>query len=331
MDGILVSIIIPIYNFGKYIERCINSIINQNYRNIEIIIINDGSTDDTKLIIEKLKLADNRITVINKKNEGVSIARNVGLEIAKGRYVMFVDGDDYLSPDAVEYMLHLIKESNAQFGLSLNCFTTYDELQVKNDTINIITPEEGTRLLLSPSIIVGCWNKIYDREFLLKYQIWFNPNLFYGEGLRFITQVSQAATRIVLGRRKVYYYRRNNYASATSQFNISKFINGEKSIDLISKDLRIKNKSVKEMLAWHSCQFYMGIVVRMKSAHKVAEYKEYYKSSLNNVRRNTWKFIFSKGITTYKKALLVGCCISPTIMALLDDIRRRKIAKNSII
>lgn len=105
-----ISIIIPAYNAEKYIERCVNSIINQTYKNIEIIIVNDGSIDATKYKIEKIK--DDRIIVINKENEGVSCARNIGIKRATGRYIMFADSDDYIEKDAVEKVVNIINNTN---------------------------------------------------------------------------------------------------------------------------------------------------------------------------------------------------------------------------
>ncbi len=101
----LVSIIIPIYNVEKYLNECLESVCAQTYREIEIILVNDGSTDNSISICEKFQKIDNRITIINKKNAGLSAARNSGLEIAKGEYIYFLDSDDYISPDAIELLV----------------------------------------------------------------------------------------------------------------------------------------------------------------------------------------------------------------------------------
>ena len=105
-----VTIIIPVYNSEKYIQRCLDSCINQTYKNIEILVINDGSTDRTKQIITKIK--DKRIIMIDKKNSGVSDSRNVGLSKARGKYIMFLDSDDWLDQDAVKQMVQIISKEN---------------------------------------------------------------------------------------------------------------------------------------------------------------------------------------------------------------------------
>ena len=91
------SIIVPVYNVDKYLERCIRSILNQTYENFEIILVNDGSTDNSGIICENYSKVDSRIRVIHKKNEGVSSARNIGVDNAKGKYIGFIDPDDYIN------------------------------------------------------------------------------------------------------------------------------------------------------------------------------------------------------------------------------------------
>ena len=97
-----ISIIVPVYNNYNFLDKCLDSIINQTYKNIEIILINDGSTDNSLKKLKKYAKVDSRIILINKKNEGVSKARNDGIKISTGKYITFVDSDDYLECDAIE-------------------------------------------------------------------------------------------------------------------------------------------------------------------------------------------------------------------------------------
>ena len=106
-----ISIIVPVYNVEKYLSQCIESIINQNYKNIEIILVNDGSTDKSGDICDSYSLKDNRIKVIHKKNEGVSIARNTGLKVATGEYIAFVDGDDFVHEYIYTKLINIINNS----------------------------------------------------------------------------------------------------------------------------------------------------------------------------------------------------------------------------
>ena len=112
----LVSAIIPVYNVEKYICECIESVINQTYKNLQIIIINDGSIDNSKNLCNKYANKDNRIIIVNKKNGGAASAKNIGIDIAEGDYIAFLDGDDYLNLDAIEYMVNLIENYNSDIA-----------------------------------------------------------------------------------------------------------------------------------------------------------------------------------------------------------------------
>ena len=109
----LISIIVPVYNVEKYLEKCVDSIINQTYKNIEIILVDDGSKDNSGKICDIIKEKDERIKVIHKQNGGLSDARNAGLKIAKGTYIGFVDSDDYIAEDMYQTLYSLSKEKNA--------------------------------------------------------------------------------------------------------------------------------------------------------------------------------------------------------------------------
>ena len=117
MDNPLISIIIPVYNVEKYLAKCVESVINQTYKKIQIILIDDGSTDNSGKICDDFKLKDNRIEVIHKKNGGLSDARNAGLKIVKGDYIGFIDSDDYIEKDMYETLLCLLIENNADISI----------------------------------------------------------------------------------------------------------------------------------------------------------------------------------------------------------------------
>ena len=325
-----VSFVVPCYNVERYVISCINSIVHQDYKNIEIIPVDDGSKDNTGALLDELAKQDDRICPIHKLNGGVSSARNMGIEAATGDYIVFVDGDDYIAADYTDYMLSMIANNNADFALSVNCFTQENESQVDNDKMQIYSPEEAVALLLGPRVVVGSWDKIYRLDFLKENNLRFSTDMFYGEGLYFICMCAQKANKVIVGERKVYYYRRNNYASVCTSFNIKNFYNGSASIDAIERDLTIKTPNVMGMLGWQRCQFKMGTVVRIKSANVVSEHKEYYNECLSYVRRHFWESLPLKGVSLYKKGLLVGTAMCPYIMAKLDIWRRKHIQRNSV-
>lgn len=326
----LVSVIIPAYNVGRYIEGCVRSVMDQTYSNIEILVVDDGSPDDVPEIIDRLAMQDKRVVPIHQQNAGVSTARNAGIKASKGEYLVFVDGDDYIAPDFVEYMLKLVEETGGELCLSLNFFTKDKEKQVENETVEVLDPVTATALLLSPRIIVGSVNKIYKKSVLKENDLKFQTHLFYGEGLYFYTAFAQLCTKIGVGNRKVYYYRLNNYSSATRKFNIKSLINGNLSIEEIRKDLRLHDPSINLMLDLHQCLFSMGAVVRIKASGTVDVYQEEYRKFRTYLHKNTPKFLFKRDVPLYRKGLLIGACLFPSLMAKLDIMRRKRIAAMSV-
>ncbi len=326
----IVTIIIPCYNVSPYIKKCITSIMEQSYKNIEIIPINDGSKDNTLDILEALSAQDERIHIVNKENAGVSAARNSGLEVATGEYIVFVDGDDYLAPDYVEYMLTLAEKSDADFCMSKNCFFRDTEPQIEQDNVQIMTPAQATALLISPRVIVGCWNKMFKRSFINKFKLDFSTTLFYGEGLNFITKAAQLANNVAVGERKVYYYRRNNEASATSKFNIQKYYNGEKALEKIQRELIVHNKDVDLMMALHKSLFCTGALSQTYAHGLQQQYADDCKHWRSVIKNNLGVLLKSSKISIYRKVLLTCGYCCPGLVSRLDMWRRKRIAERSV-
>lgn len=327
----LVSIIVPAYNVEKYINKCVKSILAQTYKNIEIIVVDDGSTDNTNSIIKNIELTDKRIVFLSKKNAGVSAARNDGIRISNGEYIVFVDGDDFISNNYVEYMVGMAISSKAEFCLSLNCFTKAKDQQVVDTSYKIYNSVEATALLLSPRVIVGCWNKIYKKHFIINNNFYFDETLFYGEGLNFITKVSQKANYTCVGTQKVYYYRRDNIDSATTKFDIEKLRNGELSLYRIKESIDIKDDLIDDIFNLHMCMFSLGAIVKILASKTKNEHIKDYRKWHGYIKTNIFKIIRSKNVSVYRKLMLIGGCISPKLMMILDKKRREKIVKESVI
>lgn len=326
----LISIIVPCYNVERYVEQCIRSIIGQSYKNIEIITVDDGSPDNSPQILDKLANEDSRIKVIHKQNAGVSAARNSGLDVATGDYIVFVDGDDYLAPDYVDYMLSLAVRDNADLVLSKNWFTRDSQPQVDTDYIETITPAAATALLISLRLIVGSHNKMYRKKFLDDNGLRFSTTLFYGEGLNFIIKAAQLANCVTTGERMVYYYRRNNESSATTKFNIQKYYNGEKSLNRIEDELIIKDDDIMLMMGLHKSVFCLGALSQTYAHHLQHQYKSDCEHWRSVIKKYIPSLLKSSKVSVYRKAMLVGGVMLPNVISKLDMWRRRRIAQNSV-
>lgn len=240
----LISVIVPIYNVENYIEECINSILNQNYRNIEIILVDDGSKDNSGKIADRKSKEDDRIKVIHQKNSGVSTARNVGIDNAKGEYICFVDGDDYLSSNYITYLYELIEKNDADVSLTpfprkFNNSNVLDEENGENDDIRVWKGQRAAEEMLYYNIVISPWNKMVKKEIIDKYNIRFNSKLAFGEGFNFSIDCFQRANKVAVGKKKLYNYRVDNPTSAMTKFSM-KLIDGS-----IEAQKTIKNNLVE--------------------------------------------------------------------------------------
>lgn len=201
----MVSIIIPVYNVEKYLRRCVDSVLNQTYKNIEVVLVDDGSPDGCPVICEEYAQKDNRVKVIHKPNGGLSSARNAALDSPLvGDYVAFVDSDDWLELDTIEYCLDLVKNYHADVVQ----FEFYETDSEKNSVINKkerVETFEGKEIL-QQLMITGCWGvwgALYKTEVL--------GNVRFREGkinedIDYKYKILNNAQRMVYSNQKKYYY-----------------------------------------------------------------------------------------------------------------------------
>lgn len=217
-----VSVIIPIYNGEKYFADCIQSILDQSSTNIEIIVINDGSTDGSLSLIKRYAQNDSRIVVINQKNKGVSAARNAGLSKARGDYIMFVDADDYIArKDALELLIDFAKENG---NPDVVCFRRV------GDTRGRKAPSGYSKLndsiigrMIVDETINTLWDKLYKKSIIKENSIKFPVGIRMAEDLLFNVQYFCEAKTIGFFDEELYYYREDNQESATKKYMPNKY------------------------------------------------------------------------------------------------------------
>ena len=207
----LISIIVPVYNVEKYLNKCIDSIINQTYKNLEIILVDDGSLDNSGKICNEYAEKDSRIKVIHKENGGVSSARNKGLEIANGEWVAFVDSDDWIENNfcevllnnAIEYKVDIVLCGYNRVSLSnidkIRNTKKIIELNANEYLINVLNPQTGFGF---------CHMKLYKRKNIRN--IKFKEGLLVGEDALFNEQVSKKIKKAIFVEESLYNYRINN-------------------------------------------------------------------------------------------------------------------------
>ena len=162
----LISVVVPIYNVERFLPICIESIISQSYKKLQIILVDDGSTDNCGNICNEYASRDERLEVIHKQNAGVSAARNTGIDAATGDYICFADGDDYVMPNYVEHLLKLCVDNGAEVAYTIDMFTTFHKEQVSNHYSQIISSEDATENILCYKVPIGVYSKMFKRSFL---------------------------------------------------------------------------------------------------------------------------------------------------------------------
>lgn len=213
-DGALISIIVPIYKVEKYLQRCVDSILKQTYYNLEIILVDDGSPDGCPAICDEYAKQDERVTVIHQNNQGLSAARNAGLENAKGKYIFFVDSDDFIDENVIKIMIEAAEEKDADLVLCNYMYVDEqgDELKTKYSK-KLEKKVLNVRDVLTQScesggeVFIVAWNKLYKSELWANYR--YPAGKIHEDEFAFCPIVSQCNTIISTGYTGYYYVQRD--------------------------------------------------------------------------------------------------------------------------
>lgn len=212
MDKSLVSIIIPVHNCETYIEECLNSIVNQTYKNIEIVVVDDGSTDRTFDICTNFQKTHPEIILKTQANKGVSSARNSGIESSKGEYVCFVDADDFIPTD---YVSGLIENAREEIDFTCCNYSMFENIGLIKDRSKDITKKTMDKdemigeLLLGNNILGTPWGKLFKRSIIKEGNIIFDEGLKVCEDLLFCIQYAIKANNNIYTAKPTYFYRKN--------------------------------------------------------------------------------------------------------------------------
>lgn len=217
----LVTVIIPVYNAEKSIETCLQSVLNQTYQNLEIIVINDGSIDRTEEVIRRIQLTDHRINLISQRNQGVSAARNKGIDISRGKYVSFVDGDDIIDTNFVEVLLHSIVQNQADV---VECGVVIEQLDgkiIRIEELKEQTFDHETDIL--ELFLTQTYQRNYVANKLFKSSVIKNirfPNLSSGEDFVFLIHVFSLVKRYASVNQVMYHYLINPTSATKAEFSV---------------------------------------------------------------------------------------------------------------
>lgn len=295
----LISVIIPVYNVQEYLSECLESVRKQTYENLEIFLVDDGSKDSSGAMCDQYALEDSRIKVIHKENGGLSSARNAALDVATGEYITFVDSDDYLADDYVEYLYDLLKSNNADLSI---CHMTefYDDEAKKKDSkqeesqISVMSSDQALkRFLLQKNLFASAWCKLYKRELFAETRY---PIGYYYEDMAIIHKIFLDSDKIVWSNQKKYFYRQRRNSIMNEKFNRKKLHRIE-----IAEQMKEEILTVKPELK--SAVYVRCFIANIQTLRELPDKKEYsvYKAEINEnikkYRRETVTNIEAKAST----------------------------------
>ncbi|MCR4851415.1 MAG: glycosyltransferase [Lachnospiraceae bacterium] len=329
---ILLSIIIPVYNSMDCLERCVSSIQKQTYPNLEIIIVDDGSTDNTGALAEKLALPDKRIRVLHKENGGSSSARNMGLGIARGEYIGFVDADDYIEPMMYERLLLAALEANL-----LMVQTSRDEIDEEGNRLpDVCTPPEKGEIYDNHHIMRELLLHRGDCSFCTRLT---HRSLFelynYPEGelnedfnllIRMLSDVRETAVLPYQDYHVVYRMRSNSRTTDENYFPpVFKdiVVNSDRAVNIVSKEYPELNKEAFRFAMFQRLEYMLHIPIAMMERSN-----DFYREVKKSLRRNMFKALGNPYLTKKNKQyiFILGC--APKLARKIHRIKMKGKNKN---
>lgn len=313
MDEKLVSVIIPAYNIEDYIGRCLDSIISQTYKNLEIIVVDDGSRDYTGEILDNYAKKDRRIKVIHKENGGVSSARNKGIEAAEGDYIGFIDGDDLIEPEMYKTLVDLLEEENADIAHCGYQMVFPDRIDYYHNTgkKKIQTTEEGLKDLLSGEMIEpGLVNKLYKKELIKKCRL--NETVKINEDLLMNYQLFKLSQKSVYYDITPYSYMIRSSSATGANSLITK---REDSLRVLNQ---IKDDCINNNLLSIIYKRYIYLLMAIcRDGLKDKSYMKYQKKQRKQLKKELKTDVFKSCIPKKLKYMSLFSCYFPHIMKII--------------
>ena len=292
------------------------SIINQTYKNLEIIIVDDGSKDKTLEISNNYSNKDKRIKVIHQKNSGVSTARNNGIKESKGKYITFVDSDDFIEEDFIEYYVKLIKKYKTDIVLSRMPIKYKSNCKIEKNNkeeIELLSGEETALEMLYYKIFISAWNKLFKREVIIDNKIIFNKDISFGEGFNFSIDVFMKAKKVCI--------------TSLAKFSLKQITGSREAQKCLQQKHANKSKEINDGLKyaeWHTNCDCLNSLIGTKN------YKNY-KELSNEIKRNVKKEsleALKAPISKKEKAKALMFYLNPILASkVINQLRKRKFQK----
>lgn len=300
----LISVVVPIYNVEEYLEECINSIINQSYKELEIILVNDGSTDNSGRICENFKKKDDRIICIHQENAGLSEARNAGIDIFKGDYICFVDSDDWIDSIMIELLFNACTQSKASIGCCGRIYEIQDKSYSKFDLENpkIYSRDEAIKqILVGDTMDVACWDKIYTRDLFQDLRF---PKGKIHEDMAIIFNIFLKSNKCVHVGKALYHYRQRPFSITKISFTKKNLVILE-NINYINQLLNTYTPLKSSLQAFTFRMTKNLCTIYLNSKHN-AEYILVYKSQIHFLKKNILRICLNRDLRFLDKLSIIS-------------------------
>ncbi len=317
-----VSIILPVYNVEQYIKKCLESIQQQTYPNLEVIIVNDGATDKSVEYCEQICKIDSRFSVTHKENGGLSDARNVGIDKAKGDYLIFVDSDDFVSQDMVSYLVSSMENNEADIAI---CDPAHYYSDRQNNDLNIFYPASSVKvyektealceMFYQKSFLVSAWAKIYKKELFddIRFPV---GKLFEDSAVMYL--LFEKCEKIVYSNVKLYAYVHRDNSITTKKFS-------DKDLDILDISNTILDHYSGNFRVYKAAVSYkvsacFRILLNSSSEKK---YNQIQKDCMTYILRNWRNVLFDKNVRLKNKLALISITLfNPFVKFIYSKVNR---------
>lgn len=318
----MITVICPAYNVENYIEKCIESIRNQTYKNLEILLIDDGSTDDTGSICDGFAEKDKRIRAFHKENGGVSSARNLGLDNAQGDYIAFIDSDDNIEPEMYQTLLEMLIEEDADF-IGCSFFDDYEVRKIPNGGTNRRSILQGENIFLyREDLRFLVWNKLYKRDLIgngrfiqgqIYEEVHFNAHIFFN------------AKKAVYYDACLYNYRKLRPGNTNSSFKLGRLCIFKEFDSIVAELEKKKYLKARDAMLPYMLSFYRRLYKEaweLKAGRKIRE----------NIRKNFLQcFKKAQNLNIKLDKGAYAFYFAPVLLSMRDIRKYRRIAKGELV
>ncbi len=295
----LISVIIPVYNVEQYLDRCLESVVNQTYKNLEIILVDDGSPDNCPKMCDEWAKKDSRIKVIHKQNGGASSSRNTGLDVMTGDFMCFIDSDDFIAKNYIEVLYNNLIETNSDVSMCMCCYV-YENRKYKFNLENkrsVYSNESVYDLLFYDDSVerIVPWCKIYKKEIFENLR--FKNVKIHEDELIMLDIFSRCKTIVKTYAQLYYYFQRNNSTMGVKKFNEDNFLIVDAVVERYNyfKNTKWENIALSRVLITIAYVYY--IAKRRKAGKEMLKriksmYNEYYKQNQNKTLQHKLFYYF---------------------------------------